>query len=110
MTEEQKPSVSRHMWYWTGANEPHRMNVFDPEQAFDAVVAFVHEDGTVNVTVTDHAGVDHIRLGVPHAPLGTGVHDGYTGCVTWMPYQAKAADLVARLNKHPDSNVHGIGP
>lgn len=85
------PSIGRKVWYWP-VNEP-AMAQFNTELALDATVIYPWSDTCVNLSITDHTGVVHVRTSVF-------LHQGDIGgrpsssCATWMPYQmgqAKAA-------------------
>ena len=103
MTSTIKPTIGRRVWFWTGGME----NVRDQAQAFDAGVIFVNGDGTVDLTVTDHTGLQLLRRSVPLGDARTeGPPDahghGHGDYATWMPYQMAAAKKDA---KQPTSEV-----
>ena len=88
MTSTIKPTIGRRVWFWTGGME----NVRDQAQAFDAGVIFVNGDGTVDLSVTDHTGLQLLRRSVPlgdarrEGPPDAHNH-GHGDYATWMPYQ-----------------------
>lgn len=58
---------------------------------FDATIAFVNDDGTVNLAVHDHDGNPHKAQNVTLWD-GTGDRpDGTTPFAEWMPYQLQQA-------------------
>lgn len=86
----QTPTISRHVWYWPSANDVNHlqdkpMTSYSDKQAFDGVVCHVWGPNCVNLRVTDHAGIEHIRTSVrlcedEDIPIGSNY-------ATWMPYQ-----------------------
>jgi len=98
-----KPTIGRKVWLWLGQGDydPNGVgaafSVMDRAQAFDATVAFVHTDGTVNLGVLDHAGQPcsfaRMRLYDPDPENCHGQHE--FGYATWMPYQVGQAKAQA---------------
>jgi hypothetical protein len=78
------PTVGRRVWFWPG-NTAGRYNCIDPRQPFDAGVLYVHNERSVNLLVTDHAGfqftANEAVLLQDDDPSPEGPH------ATWMPYQ-----------------------
>jgi hypothetical protein len=88
-----QPTIGRKVWFWpTEMHARTGTNVHDG-QPCDATVIYVHDDGHVNLRVTDHIGQVHTYT---HVKLAQGItpetaDDAPRGCATWMPYQAKQA-------------------
>jgi hypothetical protein len=97
--EEQKPvthivpSVGRVVWYWPGGDDVHTDMMWSPNsgQPLRADICYVHDCGTVNLSINDLAGKPFARLDVT-------LHQGDAeGCslprpfATWMPYQLEMA-------------------
>jgi hypothetical protein len=98
-----QPTIGRRVWYWPSALDLGLLQqqptttmttVTPPEgeaaQPCDAGVCFVHDDRTVNLSVADHDGVQHIRQSVTLVQEGDTPPEG-AGYATWMPYQINAA-------------------
>lgn len=86
-----KPTIGRRVWYWPRKGDPKSpFTVLDPGQALDAGVIFVHDDRTVNLSVTDHQGSTHAVHGAFLAQEGDAV-PGDGGFAEWMPYQTGQA-------------------
>jgi hypothetical protein len=51
-----KPTIGRVVWFWPSRPVPPRFVVRDRNQPFAATVAFVQNDTTVTLNVSDHAG------------------------------------------------------
>lgn len=107
------PTIGRRLWYFpcpadlTGAVDT-CMTCLDPNQPFDAGVNFVAGDAPqlVNLHVTDHSGVRHIRNNVPLLDGPPTVNDDpeawHVGWAEWMPYQrAQSAKHDATLVGKP---------
>lgn len=56
---------------------------------FKADVVYVHEDGKINLVVSDHLGNEHNRQGVTLVPDGEATD--LPEYAFWMPYQVQAA-------------------
>lgn len=90
-----KPTVGRVVWFWPStANEG-----ADTKQPFAAMVAYVHSDSMVNLTVVNHNGA---QFAVTSVPLRQPEDERPSGMYCeWMPYQqgqaAKAEALEAKL-------------
>jgi hypothetical protein len=83
-----QPTIGRRVWYWPSDEDfvkGKRMTQLDGAQALDAGIVYVWSDGRINLSVTDHAGDVHARVGVTLAQDGDPVRVG--GYATWMPYQ-----------------------
>lgn len=74
-----KPTIGRVVWFY----EPFVPDV--PEQAQAAIVAFVHSDTLVNLTVFDSQGIPHGRTSITLRQPGE-VSPAGPFC-EWMPYQ-----------------------
>lgn len=101
------PTVGRRIWYWPSREdlagmspmefiEPEGKRVFPREaQPLDAGILYVHDDGTVNLDVTDHLGRHWFREAV-EITVSTGPLLDFKGSSTgngvaqWMPYQTAA--------------------
>lgn len=76
------PTPGRVMWFQPNKDDPLRHETDAP---LAATVAFVHEDGTVNLTVHATNGDVHPRQYVPVRQDGDPDPGGSYAC--WMPYQ-----------------------
>lgn len=93
-----QPTVGRVVWFWPGLYD--ELKIIN-DQPLAAIVAHVHSEGCVNLTVFDHNGVSHGRTSVmllqPGGPQAT---EGSNYC-EWMPYQkgqaAKTEALEAQV-------------
>lgn len=83
-----QPTVGRRIWFWPG-NTAGRYNCIDPRQPFEAGVLFVHNERSVNLLVTDHAGfqrtISEAVLLQDDDPVLEGPH------ATWMDWQRAQA-------------------
>jgi len=90
MSNSIKPTIGRKVWLWVG-NEG--FAILDPKQAFDATVVFVHPDGKVNLSFSDHEAngplmAEFVTLRDPQIDD----QHGTPGMIaTWMPYQVTQA-------------------
>lgn len=86
------PTIGRRVWYWprkTGAAGilmPDELVLIRHDQPFDAGIVFVHNEGLVNLSVTDHRGK---QQAVPNVSLlqsddPAPICGGYC---EWMPFQ-----------------------
>lgn len=90
-----KPTVGRKVWLW--AQGGGGFTIFDRRQPIDATVIFVHEDGTVNLSLVDHAGNCSTAFDVELKNYTAESHDTVAGLVaTWMPYQMGQAAAAAK--------------
>lgn len=85
------PTVGRKVWFYSTSSI---FTKLDKKTPMDATVTYVHEDGTVNLSVTDHTGISNTRRNVSLSDPQD--HDSHENgeYATWMPYQvgqAKAA-------------------
>ena len=61
------------------------------ETPFAATVAYVNEDGTINLSVCDHAGNQFAQQNVPLIQDGEDFPDDGSAYAYWMPYQIATA-------------------
>ena len=99
------PAVSRHVWFYPDVEDRGVMIQRDG-QPLHAVVIFVINERTVNLSITDHDGFFHTRIGVTLAQPGDDLPGG--SYAAWMPYQVAQAkppiteaDALADLNGTP---------
>lgn len=89
------PTVGRVVWFHHGVVD--NTLFVCGAQPMAATVAFVNDDGTVNLSVSDHMGVQHNKQSVPL------VQDGYqpkSGMwCEWMPYQRGQAAKTEALEQ-----------
>jgi hypothetical protein len=78
-----QPTVGRVVWF--RANETDKIKL-DSEQPLAAIVAYVHGDRMVNLTVFDPNGVPHSRTSVTLKQESDDILPGSSYC-EWMPYQ-----------------------
>ena len=78
------PSIGRKVWYWP-VNDTSLVQ-YSPSVALDATVIYPWGDSCVNLRITDHAGVTHIRTSV-FLHQGDVESRPSSSCATWMPYQ-----------------------
>lgn len=89
------PSVGRVIWYHAG-QEP--LGFSNPQPAVcAAIVAYVHSDSMVNLTVFDAVGIAHGRTSVPLVQDGDTV-PSFPYC-EWMPYQKGQAAKTEMFEK-----------
>lgn len=81
MSTKIAPTVGRIVWFYENADRS--------KQPMAAQVCFVHDDGRVNLSVTDHFGYQLRRERVPLVQDGEAVPDHEHCC--WMPYQVGQA-------------------
>lgn len=86
---EIKPTIGRKVWYWP--NNDTSMAVSSADQALDATVIYVHEDGFVNLFIIDHMGAMYSRYRVPLYQGDVDSRPRDHSCATWMPYQREQA-------------------
>lgn len=83
-----KPNVHRKCWVW-GVDG---LTVLDPKQPFDATILFVHEDGTLNLSVYDHEGNEAILRNVPlRDGRADDSHMNVEMHACWSPFQVGQA-------------------
>lgn len=81
------PTVGRIVWFRPNGQHFERLHEFDTQQPMAAQVLFVHEDGPVNLLVTDHAGYTRPLMRV-HLMQEDGPTLADGQCFAeWMPYQ-----------------------
>ncbi len=88
-----KPTIGRVVWY-RAHDEDHRQPL--DEQLCAALIAYVHDDTTVNLMVIGHDGVSFSKLDVP---LAQGDEKCVPGGCMWMPYQKGQAAKTEALEK-----------
>lgn len=96
-----KPTVGRIVHYWPSLRDPGP----DPKgQPLAAIVAHVHSDVCVNLSVSDANGYPFNRTNVRLLQAGEDRPD-MMGFCEWMPYQlgqaAKTEAAEAKLNAKP---------
>ena len=84
MSKPTIPDVSRHV-HFIPSGEDCGLMVQRGSQPLHAVVIFVVNERTVNLSITDHDGFIHTRLGAALVQPGDEVPTG-SHC-RWMPYQ-----------------------
>lgn len=96
-----KPTVGRRVWYWPHDIE-RAFNVPEGEkpQPFDAGVAHVNEDGTINVSIVDDLGT-HIG-GRTNVVLRDSPDDAMPGECSWMQYHVDTAKAKATETSQPN--------
>lgn len=104
-----KPTVGRIVWYWPSPSDLATMafNKVHGEysQPMAAQIAYVHSDTMVNLSVTDHNGVQHSRTSVHLAQADEPMIPTNIAFAIWMPYQvtqAKKEDASASLSTDAD--------
>lgn len=92
MPDTQAPTIGRRVYFWPTARW--QGDVIDYKQPCDAGVVYVHADGTVNLSATDHYGHQHAVCGVPFGDFDrakiereTQMIEDARGYADWMPYQ-----------------------
>lgn len=95
-----KPTVGRVVWYAvddTDERQPHGV------QPYAAIIAYVHSDDLVNLTVFGHDGVPFSKQKVTLLQEGNAAE--FPGSCMWMPYQkgqaAKTEALEKKLSADP---------
>jgi hypothetical protein len=93
-----KPTVGRVVWFYPSQEPPPRFVVHDRNQPCAAIIAFVYNDTTVTLNVSDHAGQP---WGWERVLLwqGEGERPTERFC-EWMPYQKGQAAKTEALEKH----------
>jgi hypothetical protein len=90
-----RPTVGRVVWYRPNGRE--ELNVLDPAQPLAAIVAFVHGDKMVNLSVIDHVGQRHAVERVVLLQEGDNPSAGHY--CEWMPYQKGQAARTEQLEQ-----------
>lgn len=93
-----QPTVGRRVWYFPseydrglGTIKPlNSVMHADGVQPCDAGICYVHSTRMINLSVTDHNGVQHARTSVKLLQDGDEVPEG-GGYAMWMPYQVGQA-------------------
>lgn len=102
-----KPTVGRVVWFYPEAGNVSmaRYN----EQPMAATVACVWGDRMVNLSVVDHAGVQHQRTSITLLQDDDTPTPGMAYCA-WMPYQVgQAAKYEAAAKALSDAQSSGAG-
>ena len=85
-----KPTIGRVVWYWCQKNQT---------QPQAAVVAYVHSDTMVNLTVFDENGIPHARTSVFLYQGQENTERPAAIFCEWMPYQKGQAAKTEALEK-----------
>jgi len=85
-----EPSIGRVVWYQQAPEDVVEGKMALSDQKLSAMIAYVWEDGTVNLAINDANGVQHGKTSVP---LFQGeAEDCPFGSCCWMPYQKQQAE------------------
>jgi hypothetical protein len=86
-----KPTIGRRVWFRVNeaTAKARNITVFD-DQPLDAGIVYVHSDRMVNLSVTDHFGVQHAVTSVDLIQDGDSTENRGMWC-EWMPYQTGQA-------------------
>lgn len=95
-----RPTVGRVVWYHPNGRE--ELNELGP-QPMAAIVAFVHGDKMVNLSVMDHVGQRHAIERV--VLLQEGDNPGTVHYCEWMPYQKGQAARNEQLEAEHRTNI-----
>lgn len=90
-----RPTVGRVVWYHPNGRE--ELNELDKAQPMAAMVAFVHGDKMVNLSVIDHVGERHAVERVVLLQEGDNPSAGHY--CEWMPYQKGQAARTEQLEE-----------
>jgi len=83
-----KPTIGRVVWYWPHVSDT-LVSINDTEAFCAATIAYVWNEGMVNLAVHDHNGNTMPKTSVP---LWQGDDkDCPRGSCCWMPYQKEQA-------------------
>jgi len=99
-----KPSVGRRVWYWPHPSERNYDPLDDVSdgsdlQPFDAGIARVNKDGTINVSIVSDSGYPMTpRQGVM---LRETPDQAVAGECSWMPYQVGQAKANTQSPSEP---------
>lgn len=90
------PTIGRRLYYTPSQYDVTAgIQQLDNQQKLDAGVVFIHPDGTLTLSVTDHCGSQFVRAAVPLVQAGE-TPPADVGYAEWMPYQlAQAANTAA---------------
>lgn len=93
------PTAGRVVWYFKSPNENESGFARPANEAtpLAAIIAYVHSDRMVNLTVFDANGVPHPRTSVPLVQEGDEIPGG-SHC-EWMPYQKGQAAKTEQAEK-----------
>lgn len=83
-----EPTIGRQVWYHGSADDKHLYKY--GEQPMAATVVFVQDSRRVNLSVLDHAGLQHVYPGVPLLQDDDLIPNTGHYC-QWMPYQKAVA-------------------
>lgn len=92
-----KPTVGRVVLFRPSSNSVEPGFSFYGQQPCAAVVAYVHSDTMVNLTVFDHVGNPHSRTSVPLVQDDDEYPQG--SYCEWMPYQKGQAAKTEQLER-----------
>lgn len=102
------PTVGRVVWFYPGLFAATLgMIIWDPQAPCKADVAFVHDNGRVNLSITDQAGragfaVQDVLLVQDGDLTPDQTKPGADVCYcTWMPFQLRQARLATRVESVP---------
>ena len=87
----QTPTVGRRVWYWPTENE----KSYPHNQPFDAGIAHVNPDGTINVSIIGDNGYPlppRQNVTLCEQPIGAAPGD-----CSWMPYQVAKAKAESHI-------------
>lgn len=93
-----KPTVGRVVWYHPSPNTGEAGFSSYSGQPHAAIVAYVHSDTMLNLTVSDHNGTPHSRTSVQLVQEGDTPPTIGHWC-EWMPYQKGQAAKTEQLEK-----------
>lgn len=111
------PSIGRKVWFWPlpelctvsmPPSQPEQFVRFDPAQALDATVVYVHSSTMVNLCVRDHIGRTHEVQSVYLRPsyFGEDMPLPAAAHATWMPYQIGQAAKTERMERMAEDAFH----
>jgi len=87
-----KPTVGRIVWFWRS----YQPDVVDDAQPMAAIVAYVHSDIMVNLSVIDHNGHHFSKTSVRLQQEGSDPPAFNEMYCEWMPYQ------IGQAKKHAE--------
>lgn len=94
-----KPTIGRRVWYWPHLTEAAYWDRDSegceiPSQPFDAGIAHVNLDGTINISVFNDLG--NAMPGKQNVHQTT-PEERKVGCWSWMPYQVGVASQAGQV-------------
>lgn len=85
------PTIGRRLYYTPSQYDVTAgIQQLDTAQKLDAGIVFIHPDGTLTLSVTDHCGSQFVRAAVPLVQEGE-TPPTEVGYAEWMPYQLTQA-------------------